>query len=156
MSLVPDGILNLPNSGPGLKIVEEAFIETITARTRGLMHWTEETDMVVRQHRIEGWTQHEHMFVTDVLLLLEAWGMSCYAVEHNTKQPTQLSQPTLLRSSALPISLTSLLSLSISALSLHVVPVSAHSVHLLWGGHRHQPCWPQCRHHTLCICPIIS
>lgn len=29
MSLVPDGTLNLPNSGPGLKIVEEPFIETI-------------------------------------------------------------------------------------------------------------------------------
>lgn len=30
MSLVPDGTLNLPNSGPELKIVEEPFIETIT------------------------------------------------------------------------------------------------------------------------------
>ena len=30
MSLVPDGTLNLPNSGPGLKIVEEPSLETIT------------------------------------------------------------------------------------------------------------------------------
>lgn len=38
MSLVPNGTLNLPYSGPGLKIVEESFIETITARTSDLMH----------------------------------------------------------------------------------------------------------------------
>lgn len=31
------------------------------------------------------------MFVTDVLLLSRAWGMSCYAAEHYTQQPTQLS-----------------------------------------------------------------
>lgn len=30
MSLAPDGTLNLPYSGPGLKIVQEPFIETIT------------------------------------------------------------------------------------------------------------------------------
>lgn len=30
MNLVPSGTLNLPNSGLGLKIVEETFIETIT------------------------------------------------------------------------------------------------------------------------------
>lgn len=30
MSLDPNGNLNLPNSGPELKIVEEPFIQTIT------------------------------------------------------------------------------------------------------------------------------
>lgn len=44
MSLVPDGTLNLPNSGLWLKIVEEAFILTVTenkwpdASQRGGLH----------------------------------------------------------------------------------------------------------------------
>lgn len=49
MSLVPDGTLNLPNSGLWLKIVEEAFILTVTenkwfdASKRGGLHSDGET-----------------------------------------------------------------------------------------------------------------
>ncbi len=62
----------------------------------------EGADMVVRQHKIEWWVWHELMFVTDVLLLSGAWGMSCYAVKHYTQQPTQLFLPTVPLSFSLP------------------------------------------------------
>lgn len=133
MSLAPSGALNLPNSGPGLKIVEEAFIRTITEK-----EWhqkVEANSRVVWQHKVDPWIQHELMFVADMLLLSGAWGMSCYAVEHHTQQPNRLSPPTFCR----PISFSH--HPYITFVSVHLFscfecgfPLSTHSLYLLWWG----------------------
>lgn len=156
MSLVPDGTLNLPNSGPGLKIVEEPSIKTITKRTSGLMHRKEEANMVVRQHRKKWWISHEHMFVTDVLLLSGVWGMSCYAVKHYTQQPSQLSLPSVPLSFSLQffVSRSPLHHFcflwSLPSLCMWLISISAHSVYLfLYRGHLHQLCLLQHRYQTL-------
>lgn len=87
MSFVLSGGLNLTNSGPGLKIVEEPFWWKLLQRTSSESFGRDDK---VEPAEGEGRSDvcSVSMFVTCLQLVSAACGMSCRAVKHYTQQPT--------------------------------------------------------------------